>query len=141
MSMHQWYDTMYGIQLPYVKIDGDKVLIFIENHKERFNYDDLPKTAKEAVEYVYNFEDFNGTCGLAPFISSVADNKYICADSDEYGDSYIGMFADTLFPWDTLSDDWTSVKREDIESEIRSLIEELGIECPEFYVHAIWKFG
>lgn len=141
MSMREWYSTMYGIEFPYVKVDGDKVLAFIENHKERFDGEDLPKTAEEAVEYAEDFECDEGAYGLAALISFVADNKYIYAESDEDCNNYIGMFANTLFPWDTPSDDWASVKREDVENEIRSLVEELGIECPKFDEHIIWYFG
>lgn len=141
MSMREWYSTMYGIEFPYVKIDGDKVLAFIKNHKGHFEDEDLPKTAEEAEWYAEDFECDEGCCGLPALISFVADNKYIYAESDEDGNMYIGIFANSLFPWDTPSDNWASVKREDIESEIRSLVEELGIDCPKFDEHTIWYCG
>lgn len=142
MSMHEWYSIMYGIEFPYVKADGNKVLNFIENHKKHFEGEDyLPKTVEEAAEYAEEFECDEGAYGLAALISFVADNKYIYAEHDDSGNDYIGMFANSLFPWDTPSDDWSNVNREELENEIRSLVEELGIECPEFDEHQVWYFG
>lgn len=141
MSMHEWYNIIYGIKFPFVKADGDKILAFIENHKECFYGEDLPETAEEAVEYAHYFEDDKGWMGLAAFISFVASKKYIHMVEDEYDTVYIGIYADTLFPWDTPNADWASIKREDIENEIRSLVEELGINCPEFKEHIVWQCG
>lgn len=36
MSHHEWNDVMYGIELPNTYPDKDKLLAFIENHKEVF---------------------------------------------------------------------------------------------------------
>lgn len=142
MSTHEWYHIMYGIEFPYVKADGNKVLGFIENHKEHFEgEDDLPETIEEAVDYAENFENDEGAYGLAALISFAADSKYIYAEHDCEGNDYIGMFANNLFPWDNPSENWSSIKREDLENEIRSLVEELGIECPKFSEHQIWYIG
>lgn len=141
MSMREWYSIMYGIEFPYVKADGNKVLSFIENHKNHFEGEDLPETVEEAVYYAENFECDEGAYGLAALISFVADNKYIYAEQDENGDCYIGMFANHFFPWDVPSDDWSNIDRKELENEICSLVEELGIECPEFDEHQVWYFG
>lgn len=144
MSYHEWNTCMYGIEFPGC-VSGDKVLAFIENHKDAFkNFDYLPSTEEEADEWADEFCDCEERVyGAAALISHVAKCPFIESESDQYGNHYVGMFTASLMPWEieNMGRDWHNVKREDIENEIRSLTEELIGYCPTFDYQVIWNCG
>ena len=144
MSYHEWNTTMYGIEFPICN-DGNKVLAFIENHKDSFKDEDwLPANEREAVEWADDFSDCDERVyGAVALVSHVAKCPFIESESDQYGSHYVGVFAYTLCPWEFegLNDKWRNIKREDIENEIRSLTEELIGYCPTFDYQVIWNCG
>lgn len=145
MSWHEWNDVMYGIELPNTTPSNDKVLAFIDNHKEVFkwftdeNY--YPIDHDSLDEFLYDYEDDCGNNGIGVLIADVIGERYICSAHDQYGYEYIGIYATTLFPWNNRGDHWNSLTPEYIESKIKPVIEELYGECPEFQEHVIWNNG
>lgn len=152
MSMHEWNDVMYGVELPKPYPDNDKILAFINNHKDAlsgFNSSiEFPKTADDVTQFIDDYDDECGYTGLNVIISDliliagqIGGNKCICAAQDEYGNEYVGIYASNVFPWNNVSDEWKSITPESIENSIKPLVEELYGMCPEFDEHVIWNYG
>ena len=61
MSMHEYHDVMYGVELPKSHPDNDKILAFINNHKDAlsgFNSGiEFPKTADDVIQFIDYYED------------------------------------------------------------------------------------
>lgn len=147
MSFHEWNDVMYGIEVPTTSIDNEKLFAFVQNHKdaiaEYVDLDTIPTTPDDVYEWLDEYEDNMGNIGIAALIGDVIGEMYIETTHDEYGNDYIGMYAASIFPWDSLLGNhaWTSITPEYIEDKIRPVVEELYGECPKFDEHVIWNCG
>lgn len=151
MSMHEWNSIMYGIEFEVVRMEGDKALAFVRNHKEELcsinecSEEDLalPQTPDEAVDWVEEYWDRNEhDCGPAALIADLAGDCIYVA-SDVNGIYYVGLYALTSFPWDAMSEDWQAMSQDRVRNAIRPLYEELYGEgtCPEFENQTIWIVG
>lgn len=146
MSHHEWNDTMYGIELPNDNPSSDKILAFIDNHKEVFAWftdENYYPTNDSIDEFLWDYEDDMGNTGIGVLIADVAGNMFIHYAYDQYGNKFIGVYAATIFPWQhsSMSDAWQSITPEYIEGCIRPIVEELYGECPKFKAHTIWQNG
>ena len=147
MSHHEWYDVVYGIELPSNNPDNDKILAFIDNHKEVFawftdeNY--YPVDHDSLNEFLYDYEDDMGNTGIGVLIADVVGDMFINVANDQYGDEFVGMYATTMFPWhhNGMGGNWKSITPEYIESKVRPVVEELYGVCPDFKEHTIWNNG
>lgn len=145
MSHHEWNDVMYGIELPNTYPDKDKLLAFIENHKEVFawftdeNY--FPVTHNDIDNFIDDYEDDCGNTGIGVLIADVIDAKFITSAYDQYGYEYVGIYATSMFPWNDMGYLWNRITPEYIEESIKPIVEELYSECPEFKQHVIWNNG
>lgn len=146
MSHHEWNYTMYGIELPNSNPDNDKILAFIENHKEVFAWftdENYYPTNDNIDEFLYDYEDDMGYTGVSVLIADVANNMFIVPANDQYGNEFVGMYATTMFPWHhgAMGGEWKSITPEYIESKVRPIVEELYGTCPDFTEHTIWQNG
>lgn len=147
MSHHEWNDVMYGIRLPQQNPSNEKILAFMDNHRESIywfrdeNY--YPVDESNIDEFLFDYEDDMGNTGISVLIAEVIGNMFIVNTYDQYGDEYIGMYAATLFPWQSnrMSDMWKSMTPEYIESLVKPVVEELYGTCPKFEEHVIWNNG
>lgn len=147
MSFHEWNDVMYGIELPNTFISEDKLLAFVTKYKDVFTQfvddDVIPTTPDSVYEFVDEYEDDCGYTGIGVLLTDVIGCRFITSTHDQYGNSYIGIYAVDMLPWriDQMSELWKSLTPKYIECKIRPVIEELFGECPEFREHTIWNCG
>lgn len=146
MSHHEWYYAMYGIELPNTNPSNDKILAFIDNHREVFAWftdENYYPTNDTIGEFLFDYEDDCGNTGVSVLIADVIGSMFIVPVCDQYGCEYIGMYAAEIFPWqhNRMGDVWKSITPEYIESKVRPVVEELYGTCPEFGEHTIWQNG
>lgn len=145
MSHHEWNDVMYGIELPSTTPSNDKILAFIDNHKEVFkwftNENYYPIDHDSLNNFLDDYEDDCGNTGIGVLIADVIGETYIYSTHDQYGCEYVGIYAITLFPWNNMGDKWKSLTPERIKSKVEPVVEELYGECPEFQEYVIWNNG
>lgn len=152
MSMREWNEVIYGVELPNTAPTNESILNFIYNHKDVFSdfftdeyiYTDESGTNIEDIDaFVNGYEDNFGNFGIEAMIADTIDDPMIVATSGDDGFAYIGMFAVRMFPWEKFEgiDMWKSLTPEYIESVIKPIIEELYGTCPEFDAHDVWYFG
>lgn len=147
MSHHEWNDVMYGIELPNAFMNEEKLFEFVEEHKNVFSqfvsHGDLPTTPDDVWDFVDEYEDDMGESGIGVLINDVIGCRFIHTTHDQYGNTYIGMYAVTMFPWqhNMMGDEWESITPEYIEGKIRPVVEELYGTCPNFGEHTIWING
>lgn len=146
MSHHEWNDTMYGIELPNNNPSNDKILAFIDNHKEVFAWftdENYYPTNDTIDEFLYDYENDCGYNGISVLIADVVGNMFINSTCDQYGNEFVGMYAATMFPWqhNRMGEEWKSITPKYIEDCIRPVVEELYGTCPDFKEHTIWQNG
>jgi len=146
MSYHEWNDVVYGIELPNTNPSNDKILAFIDNHKEVFKWftdENYYPTNDNIDEFLFDYENDMGNTGIAVLIEDVIGSMFIVSAYDYYGSEFIGMYAATMFPWqmNRMGEEWKEITPEYVESKVRPVVEELYGECPEFKEHVVWQQG
>lgn len=147
MSMHEWYEVVWGVELPG-NIDEDRLVAFVENHRNDLlkcvdasifpNVDDK----SEVIDFAKYYET-DDSYGINAMLADIIGMKYIGATRDEYGCLYIGIFEWSIFPWnkDSVSSEYMSLTQEEVESAIKPVVEELYGTCPKFCEHTVWNYG
>lgn len=90
MSMHEWYEVVWGVELPG-NIDEDRLVAFVENHRNDLlkcvdasifpNVDDK----SEVIDFAKYYET-DDSYGINAMLADIIGMKYIGATRDEYGD-------------------------------------------------------
>lgn len=109
MSMHEWFEDLWGVELPSKAPTADAALAFCEKHwdvlGDRYGHDPevKPATPKDAFDFLFDYEG-EDECGFGAAIAEVIGAPCICASKDVDCIEYVGIWGSRIFPWDEVPD-------------------------------------